>query len=107
MEINQFGIYWVNLNPTLGSEIAKTRPCVVASPDVLNKHLNTVVVIPLTSTIKPYSFRIPCIINGKSGAIATDQIRTVDKARIKAQLGSLPVEEINKLKMALYMMFCE
>jgi mRNA interferase MazF len=69
--------------------------------------LKTVIVIPLTSTIKPYSFRVSCIVDNKEGAIAVDQIRTIDKTRIKALLGHLSDKDINKLRQALYIMLCE
>jgi mRNA interferase MazF len=106
--VKQYNIYWVNLNPTQGSEISKTRPCVVVSPDALNNHLRTVIVAPLTSTIKRYPFRVQCTINGKNGEIATDQIRTVDKRRLNISnpLGRLPLQEIINLQNVLNQMFC-
>ncbi len=87
--VKRFSIWLVNLNPTQGSEISKTRPCVVVSPDVVNKSLNKVLVAPLTSTIKKYPTRIHSILQGKEGQIALDQIRAVDKSRLNKQLGEL------------------
>ena len=107
--VEQYGIYWVNLDPTQGSEIAKTRPCVVVSPDDLNRHLRTVVVIPITSTIKNYPFRVRCVIKGKQGEIATDQIRTIDKSRLNTDspLGRLSLNEWLNLRDVLNQMFCQ
>ncbi|MDR3350337.1 MAG: type II toxin-antitoxin system PemK/MazF family toxin [Prevotellaceae bacterium] len=107
--IKQFDIFWIGLDPTAGSEMAKTRPCVVVSPNELNDHLRTVIILPVTSTIKDYPFRVPCSISGKNGEIAVDQIRTVDKARINTSkpLGHLSVVEIATLQDALNIMFCQ
>lgn len=106
--IRQFDIHWVELDPTQGSEIAKRRPCVVVSPDELNDFLRTVIIIPVTSTIKRYPFRVRCSIAGKTGEIATDQIRTVDKSRImtsKRLIDHLMPDEITNLQNILYEMF--
>jgi mRNA interferase MazF len=102
--VRQFDIYWVNLDPTQGSEIAKIRPCVVVSPDELNASLRTVIVIPITSTVKAYPFRVPCA----KGEIAADQIRTVDKSRINAakRYARLSDDEIENLQDVLNEMFC-
>lgn len=105
-EINQFEVFWVNLDPTEGSEIAKTRPCVVISPDELNAHLRTVIVAPLTSTIKKYPYRANCVLSGKNGSIALDQIRTVDKSRIDDYIGRLRISEVQSIKDILREMFC-
>src|SRR6185312_7619589 len=87
MVIKQFGVYLVNLDPTIGSEIQKTRPCMIISPDEMNKHLKTVIIVPLTSTIRQYPTRINCKFEGKSGQLALDQMRAVDKIRLVKQLG--------------------
>ena len=97
----QYDVYWVNLDPTIGREIKKTRPCVIVSPNELNKGLGTVLVAPLTSTIKAYPFRSACKIEGKHGAIALDQIRCVDKIRLIKKLGELKAKEITQLKAVL------
>ncbi len=79
----------VNLDPTMGSEINKVRPCVVISPDEVNHNLNTVIIAALTSTRKPYPTRINCTFDGKSGQAALDQIRSVDKVRFLRKMGML------------------
>lgn len=87
--VARFDVWLVNLNPTLGSEISKTRPCVVISPNETNKFLNTVTIAALTSTQKAYPIRIDCVFEGKTGQIALDQIRSVDKIRLVKKLGVL------------------
>lgn len=98
-QIECYSVYWVDLNPTRGSEINKIRPCVIVSPNELNKYLNTVIIIPLTTAIHNYPWRVLCKIDGKEGAIATDQIKTVDKSRIGKYIGSLNNTEKQALKM--------
>lgn len=98
MELDQYAIVLINLDPTIGSEIQKTRPCVIVSPNEMNKHLNTIVISPMTSSLKEYPTRIFVNHNGKTGMIAIDQIRTVDKKRIIKVLGKLNKTEINKTK---------
>lgn len=101
MEINQYQIVLVNLDPTIGSEIKKTRPCVVISPDEMNKFLKTVVIAPMTTSSKKYPTRIEIIHDNKSGWIVLDQIRTIDKQRIISVLGQLAKPEIIELKSVL------
>jgi mRNA interferase MazF len=101
------GVYWVNLDPTKGREIAKTRPCVVVSPDQLNKHLQTVIVAPLTSTMKEYPWRVKCKVAGKWGNIATDQLRTIDKERLEGLIDRLNNSESEALLEVLRQMFQE
>ena len=101
MEINQYQIILVNLDPTLGSEIKKTRPCVVISPNEMNKFLNTVVIAPMTTSSKNYPTRIEIKHDSKNGWIVLDQIRTIDKLRIIKDLGRLTKSEINELKSVL------
>jgi mRNA interferase MazF len=101
MEINQYQIILVNLDPTLGSEIKKTRPCVVISPNEMNKFLNTVVIAPMTTSSKNYPTRIEVRHDNKIGWIVLDQIRTIDKQRIIKDLGRLMKTEINELKSVL------
>lgn len=101
MEIVQYQIALVNLDPTVGSEIRKTRPCVIVSPDEMNRHLKTVVVVPLTSASKPYPTRMNINHPNVSGWIAADQIRTIDKLRIIRIEGSLASSEIKTLKSIL------
>lgn len=98
MVVNQYAIYLVNLDPTRGSEMQKTRPCVVLTPDEMNKHINTVQIAPLTSTLRHYPWRTEVMLNGKSGKIALDHIRAIDKSRIIKKLGKLNDIEIRLLK---------
>lgn len=101
MEIKRYAIYWVDLNPTKGSEINKVRPAVVISPDELNAHLNTVIVAPVTSSLKAYPWRVGCMVGDHKSMIATDQIRSIDKLRIGQYAGELSKEETTALKDAL------
>jgi mRNA interferase MazF len=95
--VKRFDVWHVVLTPTIGSEIDKIRPCLVVSPDEANRHLNTVTIVPLTSTIKPYPTRINCHFLGKAGQLATDQIRSIDKTRLGKKLGTLDDETCKKL----------
>jgi mRNA interferase MazF len=89
MVVKRFDVFLVNLDPTIGSEIRKTRPCLVVSPDEMNRHINTVIVAPMTTKGKPYPTRVACRFAGKGGQIVLDQIRTVDKVRLVKRLGSV------------------
>ena len=82
-------VYLVDLNPTRGSEIRKTRPCVIVSPDELNRHMSAYIVAPLTSGAHPYPFRIQCRFRGKAGYVVLDQIRAVDAGRLVRRMGRL------------------
>lgn len=99
MELKQYQIVLVNLDPTIGSEMKKTRPCVIVSPDEMNKYLQTIVIAPMTSHSKPYPTRVEVRHNKTKGWIVLDQIRTVDRARIVKVLDVLLEKEISKLKM--------
>lgn len=101
MEINQYQIILVNLDPTPGSEIKKTRQCVVISPNEMNKFLNTIVIAPMTTSSKNYPTRIEVRHDSKIGWVVLDQIRTIDKQRIIKDLGRLTKSEINELKSVL------
>ena len=98
MDLNQYAIVLVNLDPTIGSEIKKTRPCVIISPNEMNKYLNTIVLAPMTTSLKKYPTRVSVNHNGKKGMIAIDQIRTVDKTRIVRIFENLTNSEIEKCK---------
>jgi mRNA interferase MazF len=98
MEINQYDIVLVNLDPTMGSEMKKTRPCVVLSPNEMNKFLQTIVVAPMTTCSKPYPTRVEIKHNQTKGWIAIDQIRTVDRARIVKRYETLTSKELEKVK---------
>lgn len=98
MELKQYQVYWINLDPTVGGEIKKTRPCVVISPNEINFYLKTVLVAPLTSTINDIPFRVRILLNEKISMIALDQIRAIDRSRIYAYIGKLNVESIKEVK---------
>ena len=98
MRINQYDVVLVNLDPTVGSEIKKTRPCVIISPNEMNHNLNTMVVAPMTTKSKNYPTRIKVKQNNKIGFIVVDQIRTIDKKRIINRFEKLTSSEISKLK---------
>ena len=101
MEIRQYEIILVNLEPTIGSEIKKTGPCVVISPDEMNKHLRTVVIAPMTTTSRNYPTRVEIKHEYKPGWIVLDQVRTIDKQRILKNLGRLSKPEIKEVKSIL------
>ncbi len=101
MVIKQYEIYWVNLDPTIGSEIKKTRPCIIISPDVSNKHLNTILIAPVTSTIRNLPMRFDVRINRKKGNVCLDQIRCIDKSRLTKKISKLSAIEIETLKSIL------
>ena len=94
--VKQYDVYWVDLNPTIGAEMQKIRPCVIVSPKELNEHLDTVIIIPITSAIHGYPYRVRCHIMSRDGEIATDQIRTIDKRRLKNRIASLATDEMKK-----------
>ena len=98
MELAQYQIVLVNLDPTIGSEIKKTRPCVIISPDEMNKFLQTIVIAPMTSSSKNYPSRVEIRHNKTKGWIVLDQIRTVDRQRITKVLGYLTSKEIEMTK---------
>jgi mRNA interferase MazF len=98
MELAQYSIVLINLDPKVGSEIQKTRPCIIVSPNEMNKYLNSIVISPITSSLKVYPTRIPVKHHDKKGMIAIDQIRTVDKKRIIKILGKLNKVEIKLTK---------
>ena len=87
MVVQRFDVYLVNLDPTVGSEIRKTRPCLVISPDEMNRWIRTVIVAPMTTKGQSYPSRVACEFQGKRGQIVLDQIRTVDKTRLVSKLG--------------------
>jgi len=98
MDLKQYQIVLVNLDPTIGSEIKKTRPCVIVSPDEMNKFLRTIIVAPMTTTSRKCPTRIEVKHDTKIGWIVVDQIRTIDKQRIIRVLGRLSQPEIRELK---------
>jgi mRNA interferase MazF len=98
VEIRQYEVVLVNLDPMMGSEIKKTRPCVVISPDEMNKNLRTITIAPMTSSSRPYPTRVEVNQNGQTGWIVLDQIRTVDKLRVVKKFESLTEREIRNCK---------
>src|SRR5262245_41991757 len=100
-------VHLVRLDPTLGGEIKKTRPCVVVSPDELNQHLRTVVVAPMTTGGRAYPWRIKCRFQRRSGFVVLDQLRTVDRERLVKRLGALSTETMTDVLVALQEMFAQ
>ena len=100
-------VHLVRLDPTVGSEIKKTRPCVVVSPDELNVHLRTAMVAPMTTGGKTYPWRIPCRFQNRSGYVALDQLRTVDQERLVTRLGSVSATTLSDVLGGLQEMFAE
>ena len=105
MEFLRYEVYLVNLDPTIGSEIKKTRPCVIISPNEMNRNISTIVVAPLTSTKKTYPTRVNCKVQGKAGQIVLDQIRTVDKQRLIKKIDTIPKSTQLKIHKVLNEMF--
>ncbi|MFA4931026.1 MAG: type II toxin-antitoxin system PemK/MazF family toxin [Patescibacteria group bacterium] len=101
MVVNQYDIYLVKLSPTIGHEIKKTRPCVILSPDDLNREIKTVIVAPLTSKSHHFSWRIPLVLNKRSGFVVLDQIRTVDLKRLVKKVGKLNISTVMRVKAAI------
>ena len=89
MVVSRFDVFLIALDPTEGSEIRKTRPCLVVSPDEMNRHIATVIVAPMTTRGPAYPTRVPCTFQGKNGQIVLDQIRTVDKLRLVRRIGAI------------------
>ncbi len=105
--VGRFEVFLVNLEPTVGSEIQKTRPCVVISPDEMNRYIATVIVAPMTTKGRAYPTRVSCEFDGKTGQIVLDQIRTVDKTRLVKKLGTVDTGTQSKLLTVLAEMFAE
>jgi mRNA interferase MazF len=105
MALNRFEVYLVNLDPTVGAEIKKTRPCVIVSPDEMNQNIRTVIVAPLTTKGQDYPTRVGCRFKGKDGQVVLDQIRTVDRARLIRRLGRLDKKTSARVLEVLQEMF--
>lgn len=103
--VRRFDVFLISLDSTKGSEIKKTRPCLVISPDEMNQHIRTVIIAPMTSTLKPYPTRVTTIFQGKQGQIVLDQIRTVDKQRLVKKLGGISNASQSKVLNTLQSMF--
>jgi mRNA interferase MazF len=107
MVIERFEVYLINLDPTVGSEIQKTRPCLIISPNEMNIHIATVIVAPMTTRGRNYPTRVNCQFEGKSGQIVLDQIRTVNKSRLVKRLGKISNETKCEVLAVLSEMFSE
>ena len=107
MVVKRFEVYLVSLDPTLGSEIKKTRPCLVISPDEMNRYIATVIVAPMTTQGQAYPTRVPCRFQGKDGQIVLDPIRTVDKTRLIRRLGKIHPSTQKAVLTILAEMFAE
>ncbi|MDZ4709589.1 MAG: type II toxin-antitoxin system PemK/MazF family toxin [Saprospiraceae bacterium] len=107
MELEQYSIVLVNLDPTIGSEIKKPRPCLIISPNELNHHLNTVVIAPITSKLKILAYRIEIFIDSRKCWIMLEQVRPVDKQRISKIISTLTYDEIFKVKAIIKEMYVD
>jgi len=105
--IKQYQVFLINLDPTVGFEIKKTRPCVVISPNEMNENLNTIIIAPLTTKSHPFPTRIPLHFGKKNGWIVLDQIRTIDKNRIVKNLGEVNFQTIKAIKAVLQEMLID
>ena len=105
MVVKRFEVYLVNLDPTVGQEIKKTRPCLIISPDEMNKYISTVIVAPMTTKGRLYPTRVACTFQGKDGQIVLDQIRTVDKVRLVHKLGQIKKATQGEVLVVLAEMF--
>jgi mRNA interferase MazF len=103
--VKRFDVYLINLDPTVGSEIKKTRPCLIISPDEMNRYINTVIVAPMSTKGREYPTRVACKFKGKRGQIVLDQIRTVDKARLVRRLGRIDAQTQTSVLLVLEEMF--
>jgi mRNA interferase MazF len=104
-EVRRFRVYLAALDPTQGAEIRKTRPCVVVSPDEMNRRIRTVIIAPMTTVTREYPTRVPLRFRGKSGEVVLDQIRAVDRSRLAKGLGALPSDTARRIAAALVEMF--
>jgi mRNA interferase MazF len=105
MAIGRFEVYLVNLDPTVGHEIKKVRPCLVVSPDEMNRHIRTVTVAPMTTKGRAYPTRVTCRFKGKTGQIVLDQLRTVDSVRLARKLGRISQKTASDVLAILQEMF--
>jgi mRNA interferase MazF len=105
MVVKRFDVFLVNLDPTIGSEIRKDRPCLVISPDEMNRFISTVIVAPMTTKRREYPTRVLCTFKGKHGQVVLDQIRTVDKVRLVQRLGRIDKRTQEKVLSVLSEMF--
>ncbi len=107
MVAKRFDVFLVNLDPTIGSEIQKTRPCVIVSPDEMNRNISTVIIAPMTTKGREYPTRVICQFQNKDGQIVVDQIRTVDKSRLVKKIGQISQAEQREVLNILAEIFAE
>lgn len=107
MVIKRFDVYLIVLDPIVGSEIQKTRPCLIISPDEMNRHISTVIVAPMTTRGKSYPSRVACKFQGKKGYVVLDQIRTADKSRLARKLGRIRKDNQQEVLSVIAEMFSE
>lgn len=107
MVMKQYDIYLISLDPTIGHELKKSRPCIVISPDEMNQHISTVIIAPMTTKSHPFPTRVPIEFKGKEGWVVLDQIRTVDKQRLVTKLGQLRPSLIKKVKAVIQEMLVD
>ena len=107
MVTNRFDVFLISLDPTRGSEIRKTRPCLIISPDEMNHHIQTIIIAPMTTKGRSYPTRIPCKFKGKSGQVVLDQLRTVDSVRLARKLGTISKKTRSEVLAVLQEMFAE
>ncbi len=105
MVAKRFDVFLVNLDPTVGREIRKARPCLIISPDEMNRFISTVIIAPMTTKGREYPTRIPCTFQGKQGHVVLDQIRTIDKFRLSRKLGRIDKPTQDKVLSILREMF--
>jgi mRNA interferase MazF len=103
--VSRFEVHLVSLDPTIGSEVCKTRPCLIISPDEMNHHIATVIVAPMTTKGRDYPSRVSCSFKGKHGQVVLDQIRTVDKSRLVQKLGAIDRRTQSKVLLVIAEMF--
>lgn len=105
MVVERFDVCLVNLDPTIGHEIKKTRPCLIVSPDEMNRHIRTVIIAPMTSVLRNYPSRVKTVFQGKEGQVALDQLRAVDKNRLVKKIGNIDDQTAPKILEVLGRMF--
>jgi mRNA interferase MazF len=107
MVIAQYEVFLINLDPTVGHEIKKTRPCLIISPDEMNQLIQTIIIAPMTTKSQPYPSRVPVVFEKKNGWVVLDQIRTVDKRRLIKRIGKISKKEIEVVKNVLQEMLVD
>lgn len=105
MKYRRFEVYWYDPEPSIGVEIKKVRPCVILSPDEINKHINSVIIVPLTSNIRPWRFRPVVELTGVQSSVMLDQMRAVDQSRLKTYIGTIQIADQKKIQAYLKTLF--